>query len=90
VVVFGPEKARIGYVFLIAGAFISIVTLALTKPQIFPMLTLISLITSLYSIYTIKTLYEHYDNRLLQPANAGTIGLHFLTGLFFCAGIWLG
>ena len=90
VVVFGPEKARIGYVFLIAGAFISIVTLALTKPQIFPMLTLISLITSLYSVFTIKTLYEHYDNRLLQPANAGTIGLHFLTGLFFCAGIWLG
>ena len=35
-------------------------------------------------------LYKHYDNRLLQPANAGTIGLHFLTGLFFCAGIWLG
>ena len=90
VVVFGPEKARIGYVFLIAGAFISIITLALTKPQIFPMLSLISLITSFYSIYTIKTLYEHYDNRLLQPANAGTIGLHFLTGLFFCAGIWLG
>ena len=90
VVVFGPERARIGYVFLIAGAFISIITLALTKPQIFPMLSLISLITSFYSIYTIKTLYEHYDNRLLQPANAGTIGLHFLTGLFFCAGIWLG
>jgi len=90
VVVFGPERARIGYVFLIAGAFISIITLALTKPQIFPILSLISLITSFYSIYTIKTLYEHYDNRLLQPANAGTIGLHFLTGLFFCAGIWLG
>ena len=90
VVVFGPERARIGYVFLIAGAFISIITLTLTKPQIFPILSLISLITSFYSIYTIKTLYEHYDNRLLQPANAGTIGLHFLTGLFFCAGIWLG
>ena len=90
VVVFGPERARIGYVFLIAGAFISIITLALTKPQIFPILSLISLITSFYSIYTIKTLYEYYDNRLLQPANAGTIGLHFLTGLFFCAGIWLG
>ena len=90
VVVFGPKKARIGYVFLIAGAFISIITLALTKPQTFPILSLISLITSFYSIYTIKTLYKHYDNRLLQPANAGTIGLHFLTGLFFCAGIWLG
>ena len=90
VVVFGPEKARIGYVFLIAGAFISIITLALARPSTFPILSLISLITSFYSIYTIKTLYKYYDNRLLQPANAGTIGLHFLTGLFFCAGIWLG
>ena len=90
VVVFGPEKARIGYVFLIAGTFISIITLALARPGTFPILSLISLITSFYSIYTIKTLYKYYDNRLLQPANAGTIGLHFLTGLFFCAGIWLG
>jgi len=90
VVVFGPEKARIGYVFLIAGAFISIITLTLARPGTFPILSLISLITSFYSIYTIKTLYKYYDNRLLQPANAGTIGLHFLTGLFFCAGIWLG
>ena len=90
VVVFGPKKARVGYVFLVIGAFISIIALALTRPETFPMLSLISLITSFYSIYTIKTLYKHYDNRLLQPANAGTIGLHFLTGVFFCAGIWLG
>ena len=90
VVVFGPEKARVGYVFLVIGAFISIIALALAKPETFPMLSLISLTTSFYSIYTIKTLYKHYDNRLLQPANAGTIGLHFLTGVFFCAGIWLG
>ena len=90
VVVFGPEKARVGYVFLVIGAFISIIALVLANPGTFPMLSLISLITSFYSIYTIKTLYKHYDNRLLQPANAGTIGLHFLTGVFFCAGIWLG
>ena len=90
VVVFGPEKARIGYVALVVGAFVSIIALAWTRPTTFPTLSLISLITSVYSIFTIKTLYKHYDNRLLQPANAGTIGLHFLTGLFFCAGIWLG
>jgi len=90
VVVFGPEKARVGYVFLVIGSFISIIALTLAKPESFPMLSLISLITSFYSIYTIKTLYKYYNNRLLQPANAGTIGLHFLTGLFFCAGIWFG
>ena len=90
VVVFGPEKARIGYVALIIGAFVSIIALVWTNPATFPTLSLISLITSIYSIVTIKTLYKYYNDRLLQPANAGTIGLHFLTGLFFCAGIWLG
>ena len=88
VVVFGPKRARIGYVLLVVGAFISIIVMALNGT--FPMLSLMALITSVFSIYTIKTLYKHYDNRLLQPANAGTIALHFITGVFFCVGIWLG
>ena len=88
VVVFGPERARIGYVLLVVGAFISIIVTALNGT--FPMLSLMALVTSVFSIYTIKTLYKHYDNRLLQPANAGTIALHFITGVFFCIGIWLG
>ena len=88
VVVFGPEKARIGYVLLVVGAFVSIIVIALNG--IFPMLSLITLFTSIISVYTIRTLYKYYNNRLLQPANAGTIGLHFITGVFFCVGIWLG
>ena len=88
VVVFGPEKARIGYVLLVVGAFVSIIVMALNG--IFPMLSLITLFTSIISVYTTKTLYKYYNNRLLQPANAGTIGLHFITGVFFCVGIWLG
>jgi 1,4-dihydroxy-2-naphthoate octaprenyltransferase len=88
VVVFGPEKARIGYVLLVVGAFVSIIVMALNG--IFPMLSLITLVTSIISVYTIRTLYKYYNNRLLQPANAGTIGLHFITGVFFCVGIWLG
>jgi 1,4-dihydroxy-2-naphthoate octaprenyltransferase len=88
VVVFGPEKARIGYVLLVVGAFVSIIVMTLNG--IFPMLSLITLVTSIISVYTIRTLYKYYNNRLLQPANAGTIGLHFITGVFFCVGIWLG
>ena len=88
VVVFGPEKARIGYVLLVVGAFVSIIVMALNG--IFPMLSLITLFPSIISVYTIRTLYKYYNNRLLQPANAGTIGLHFITGVFFCVGIWLG
>lgn len=88
VVVFGPEKARIGYVLLVVGAFVSIIVMALSGT--FPMLSLMTLVTSIISVYTIRTLYKYYNNRLLQPANAGTIGLHFITGVFFCVGIWLG
>ena len=88
IVVFGPEKARIGYVLLVAGAFISIVVMALNGT--FPMLTLIALVASYFGMRAIQVLYKYYDDRLLQPANAGTINMHFITGALFCIGIWLG
>ena len=88
IVVFGPEKARIGYVLLVSGAFISIVVMALNGT--FPMLTLIALVASYFGVRAIQILYKYYDDRLLQPANAGTINMHFITGVLFCIGIWLG
>ena len=88
IVVFGPEKARIGYVLLVAGAFISIVVMALNGT--FPMLTLIALVASYFGMRAIQVLYKYYDDRLLQPANAGTINMHFVTGTLFCIGIWVG
>ena len=88
IVVFGPEKARIGYVLLVAGAFISIVVMALNGT--FPMLTLIALVASYFGVRAIQVLYKYYDDRLLQPANAGTINMHFVTGTLFCIGIWVG
>jgi len=88
IVVFGPEKARIGYVLLVAGAFISIVVMALNGT--FPMLTLIALVASYFGVKAIQILYKYYDDRLLQPANAGTINMHFVTGVLFCIGIWVG
>ena len=88
IVVFGPEKARIGYVLLVAGAFISIVVMALNGT--FPMLTLIALVASYFGVRAIQVLYKYYDDRLLQPANAGTINMHFITGALFCIGIWWG
>ena len=88
IVVFGPEKARVGFVILISGAFLSIAIMAANGT--FPMLTLISLLASYFAINIVKVLYKYYDNRLLQPANAGTINLHAITGILFCIGIWLG
>ena len=85
---FGPDKARICYVLLVSGAFVRIVVMALNGT--FPMLTLIELLASYFGVKAIQVLYKYYDDRLLQPANAGTINMHFITGVLFCIGIWLG
>ena len=88
IVVFGPEKARVGYVALVSGAFLSIVFLVLNGT--FPSLILITLLASYFGITSIQTLYKYYNDRLLEPANWGTIIMHSATGLLLFAGLWLG
>ena len=88
IVVFGPEKARVGYVALVTGAFLSIVFLVLNGT--FPSLILITLLASYFGMTSIQTLYKYYNNRLLEPANWGTIIMHSLTGLLRFMGLWLG
>ena len=88
IVVFGPERARVGYVALVSGAFLSIVLLVLNGT--FPSLILITLLASYFGITSIQTLYKYYNDRLLEPANWGTIIMHSVTGLLLFAGLWLG
>ncbi len=88
IVVFGPEKARAGYVALVASAFISIIILAFNGT--FPMLSLIALLAIYFGFMATKTLYKYYNDRLLQPANWGTIIMHSVTGILLTIGIWLG
>ena len=88
IVVFGPEKARVGYVALVSGAFLSIVLLVLNGT--FPSLVLIALLASYFGFTSIKTLYTYYNDRLLEPANWGTIIMHSLTGVLLFVGLWLG
>ena len=88
IVVLGPEKARAGYVALVASAFASIIVLVLNGTV--PMLSLIALLAVYFGFTATRTLYKYYNNRLLQPANWGTIIMHSLTGILFCIGIWNG
>ena len=88
IVVFGPEKARVGYVALVSGAFLSIVLLVLNGT--FPSLILIALMASYFGFTSIQTLYKYYNDRLLEPANWGSIIMHSLTGVLLFAGLWLG
>ena len=86
IVVFGPEKARVGYVALVSGAFLSIVFLVLNGT--FPSLILIALLASYFGFTSIQTLYKYYNDRLLEPANWGTIIMHSLTGVLLFVGLW--
>jgi 1,4-dihydroxy-2-naphthoate octaprenyltransferase len=88
IVVFGPEKARFGYVLLVVGTYVSITIMALNGT--FPMLSLIALPAGYFGVRAIQTLYQYYNDRLLLPANAGTINMHLVTGILFCIGIWAG
>ena len=88
IVVFGPEKARVGYVALVSGAFLSIVLLVLNGT--FPSLILMTFLASYFGFTSIQTLYKYYNNRLLEPANWGTIIMHSATGLLLFIGLWLG
>jgi len=88
IVVLGPQKARVGYVSLLIGAFLSVIILALNGTL--PTLTLISLLAAYFGIRAVQTLYKYYNDRLLQPANWGTIIMHNVTGILLCIGIWLG
>jgi 1,4-dihydroxy-2-naphthoate octaprenyltransferase len=88
IVVFGPERARAGYVALVASAFASIIIMAFNGTL--PMLSLIALLAVYFGYTATKTLYKYYNNRLLQPANWGTIIMHSATGILLTIGIWLG
>lgn len=87
IVVFGPEKARAGYVSLVVGAFLSIIALVLSEKL--PQETLISLLAAYFGFRAIQTLYKHYNSRLLEPANWGTIIMHTVTGLLLFIGLWI-
>ena len=88
IVVFGPEKARAGYVALIAAAFLSIAVMAFNGTL--PMLSLIALLAVYFGYTATKTLYKYYNDRLLQPANWGTIIMHSVAGILLTVGIWFG
>ena len=88
IVVFGPERARAGYVSLVVGAFLSVLLLVLNGT--FPSLILITLLASYFGVTSSQTLYKYYNDRLLQPANWGTITMHSVAGVLLFIGLWLG
>ncbi|MEE9166644.1 MAG: 1,4-dihydroxy-2-naphthoate octaprenyltransferase [Candidatus Neomarinimicrobiota bacterium] len=88
VVVLGKVRARYGYVLLVGGAFTLIGVMAFLG--VLPLLSLIVLPALYLAVTATRTMFRHYDDRLLRPANAGTINLHLVTGVLLIVGVWLG
>lgn len=88
VVTLGQERARWGYLVLLASAFgLVIVGVPLGW---FPFGAIAMLLSLPIGIFTTRTLFQQYRDRALIKGNAATIQLHMLAGLLLAAGIWIG
>jgi len=87
VVTLGKQRARWGYLGLLAVAF-GLVIFGVGK-GIFPLGALLMLGGLPLAISATRVLFRHYADRSLVKANQTTIQLHILSGLLLAAGIIL-
>jgi 1,4-dihydroxy-2-naphthoate polyprenyltransferase len=88
VVVLGKQRARWGYVLLVAAAFG--LTLLGVLVGLLPSSALLMMLGLPLVFYAVRILFRHYSDRDLVSANSTTIMLHLLAGLLFAAGLFLG
>lgn len=84
VVRFGKQRAERLYEFILWGTYIYIVISVFTR--IMPIFALLALLSFPLSYKAIKTARQFFDDNLkLAPANATTIMIHLLCGIFLTA-----
>jgi 1,4-dihydroxy-2-naphthoate polyprenyltransferase len=88
VVVLGKERARWGYLLLLAAAYGSV--FAGIFLNVLPISAGLALAALPLGIYAVTILFKHFTDRTLIKANSSTILLHMITGLLLTAGILLG
>jgi 1,4-dihydroxy-2-naphthoate octaprenyltransferase len=86
-VVLGKEKARWGYLALLAGAFLAV--LVGVGAEWLPVGALLMWLALPIGIFTTRTLFRHYNERSLIRANAYTILLHLAAGTLLALGLFL-
>ncbi|UCD95043.1 MAG: 1,4-dihydroxy-2-naphthoate octaprenyltransferase [Candidatus Zixiibacteriota bacterium] len=85
VVTFGRKSARGGYYFLLFGNY-AILILAVVFAKLTPF-ALVALLSLPIALKTARIFSRQYDKiKELIPAQAGTIQVHFLTGILMAAG----
>ncbi|UYN89694.1 MAG: UbiA family prenyltransferase [Anaerolineales bacterium] len=87
VVVLGKDRARYGYILLLAAAFGLALYWTLVS-GLFPIGALLILIAAPLAIQTSRIILREYRERSLVRANATTIQLHAIAGLLMAAGIF--
>jgi 1,4-dihydroxy-2-naphthoate octaprenyltransferase len=87
VVRLGLDRSRWAYVMMVTLTYISITTLVALL--ILPLGALAGLITIPLAFYFIRKLFADYKSRAIKDSMAGTIYIHFLTGLLMVIGTWL-
>ncbi|MFU8772299.1 MAG: UbiA family prenyltransferase [Anaerolineales bacterium] len=87
VVLLGLERARWGYVMLLAAAF-GLPVIAVVF-GVLPVTSLLMLAGLPLAISTVSVLFRHYNDRALVNANASTIRLHMVAGLLLAAGFFI-
>ncbi len=85
VVVLGKERARWGYLLIVAAAFLSV--LAGVIAGIFPWPVLLVLAALPLAAYAVQVLFRRYNDRSLIKANSTTILLHLAAGLLLITGL---
>jgi 1,4-dihydroxy-2-naphthoate octaprenyltransferase len=89
IVIFGPERARYGYITLIALTYAAIA--AFVAFGGLPAWALLGLLTLPLAVKAAAVLMRHYrEPYQLIPANALTIVVHFATAVLLSAGLALG
>jgi 1,4-dihydroxy-2-naphthoate polyprenyltransferase len=87
VVILGKERARWGYVLLLAAAFgLPVIGVAL---GIMPVTSLLVLAGLPLAIAAVVVLFRHYNERALVKANSTTIRLHMVAGLLLAGGFFI-
>lgn len=88
VVALGKERARVGYVILLAAAFAAVG--AMVAAKMIPVLALIALFAVPLAWKATVTAFRHFADRALVKANAGTIQIHAVAGILLAIGIGFG
>lgn len=89
IVILGPERARYGYIIIIALTYAAVAAFAAFGGL--PAWALISLVTLPLAVKAVTVLMRHYrEPYKLLPANGLTILVHFATGVLLSVGLALG